>query len=118
MDVMPSGQQKTGRSKRRERERGASLPLVALSLVMVLMTTSVVIGLTVRVMDRAQAQAAADAAALAGVMEGRPGAERLAGANGGALVVFESSENAVRVVVTVDGWQAEARAERSLAFLD
>jgi len=101
-----------------KRQRGASLPLLALVLVLVLMTTSVIIGLTVRVMDRAQAQTAADAAALAGVMEGRAGAQRLAGANGGSLVVFESSENAVRVVVTVDGWKAEARAERSLRFPD
>jgi len=87
-------------------------------LVIVLMTTSLVIGLTIRVMDRAQAQAAADAAALAGVMDGRSGAERLAAANGGDLVTFEASENAVRVVVSVDGWKAEARAERSLAFPD
>lgn len=115
MDVVSSGELRTNRSRH---ERGASLPLVALVLVIVLMTTSLLIGLTVRVMDRAQAQAAADAAALAGVMDGRPGAERLAEANGGALVVFEASENAVRVVVTVDGWQAEARAERSLALSD
>lgn len=99
-------------------QRGASLPMVALVLVLVLMTTSVVIGLTARVMDRAQAQAAADAAALAGVIDGRASAERLAAANGGALVTFESSENAVRVVVAVDGWKAEALAERSLSFAD
>lgn len=102
----------------RGEQRGASLPLLALVLVVVLMTTSVVIGLTVRVMDRAQAQAAADAAALAGVMDGRAGADRLAAANGGAIVEFEASDNSVRVVVTVDGWRAEARAERSLAFPD
>jgi len=99
-------------------ERGASLVFLALVLAMVLMTTSLAIGLTVRVMDRARAQAAADAAALAGVMEGRAAADRLAGANGATLVVFESSENAVRVVVSVDGWKAEAQAERSLLLPD
>lgn len=99
-------------------ERGASLPLFAVVLVVVLMTSSLVIGLVVRVMDRAQAQAAADAAALAGVMDGRAGAERLAAANGGAVVSFEASDNSVRVVVSVDGWSAEALAERSLAFPD
>lgn len=99
-------------------ERGASLPLVALVLVVVLMTSSIVIGLTVRIMDRAQAQAAADAAALAGVMDGRAGAERFAAANGAALLEFERSDNTVRVVVIVDGWKAEARAERSLSFAD
>lgn len=99
-------------------ERGASLPVLALVLVVVLMTTSVVIGLTVRVMDRAEAQAAADAAALAGVMDGRAAANRLAAANGGAMVEFEATENSVRVVVMVDGWRAEARAERSLVLPD
>ncbi len=117
MDVF-GGEECESQAGRCNEERGASLLLLALVLVIVLMTTAVVIGLTVRVMDRAQAQAAADAAALAGVMEGRAGAERLAAANGGAVVSFEASDNSVRVVVTVDGWLAEARAERSLAFPD
>ncbi len=117
MDMF-GGEQHKARSGCCSEERGASLPLLALVLVIVLMTSGVVIGLTVRVMDRAQAQAAADAAALAGVMEGRAGAERLAMANGGAVVSFEASDNSVRVVVTVDGWRAEAIAERSLAFPD
>lgn len=100
------------------KQRGAALPLIALALAVMLMTTSVVIGLTARVVDRAQAQAAADAAALAGVMDGRPGADRLARANGGEVVIFEASDNAVRVVVEVDQWRAEARAERTLMRLD
>lgn len=99
-------------------QRGASLPLIGFVLAVMLMTTSVVIGLAVRVVDRAQAQSAADAAALAGVMEGRSGADRLARANGGALVSFEASDNAVQVVVQVDRWRAEARAERSLELSD
>lgn len=98
-------------------ERGASLPLLALVFAVLLMTTSVVIGLSIRVLDRAQAQSAADAAALAGVVEGRDGAQRFAAANGGELVAFEESDNAVLVVVVVDGWKAEARAERSLERL-
>ena len=95
-------------------ERGASLPLLALVLAVVLFTTSVVIGLSSRALDRAQAQAAADAAALAGVMDGQGAASRLAAANDAVLVLFEASDNAVRVVVEVDGWRAEARAERSI----
>ena len=99
-------------------QRGASLPLLAVVLAVVLMTTSVVIGLSARVIDRTRAQAAADAAALAGVMDGRRGADRLAQANGGVVVVFEASDNAVRVVVTVDGRRAEARASRTLESVD
>lgn len=120
MDGFAAEQPTTKQLKKEQHneERGATLAFLSLVLAMVLMTTSLVIGLTVRVMDRAQAQAAADAAALAGVMEGRAAADRLAGANGGTLVVFESSENAVRVVVSVDGWKAEARAERSLLLPD
>ena len=99
-------------------ERGASLPLVAMVLAVVLMVTSVVIGLSVRVIDRTRAQSAADAAALAGVVEGESGARRLAAANGGELVVFAADGNTVRVVVVVDGWRAEAVAERSLEIVD
>jgi len=95
-------------------ERGASLPLLALVLAMLLLVTSVVIGVSVRVLDRAQAQSAADAAALAGAVEGREGAQRYAVANGGRLVAFEETDNGVQVVVDVDGWRAEARAERRL----
>ena len=99
-------------------ERGASLPLVAMVLAVVLMMTSVVIGLSVRVIDRTRAQSAADAAALAGVVEGESGARRLAAANGGELVVFAADGNTVRVLVVVDGWRAEAVAERSLEIVD
>ena len=95
-------------------ERGASLPLLALVLAMLLVMTGIVIGVSVRVLDRAQAQSAADAAALAGAVEGRDGAERYAIANGADLVVFEEEDNAVRVIVEVDGRRAEARAERRL----
>lgn len=98
----------------RGNERGAALPLLALVLVAVVIGTAVVIGLTERVVDRTQAQAAADSAALGGVMEGRATAEQLAAANGGRLIEFERNGNAVRVVVEVDGWRAEARAERGL----
>lgn len=110
--------QRRRRAGRRNRERGASVPLLALVLAVVLITTSLIIGLAVRVIDRAQAQSAADAAALAGVVEGRAGARRLAAANGGSLVEFDHEANAVRVVVEVDGWRAEARAERSLEVVD
>lgn len=98
------------------RQRGAMLPMLAFLLVVVMVTTAVIVGLTERVLDRAQAQSAADAAALAGVMDGRAGADRLAAANRGTVVEFESADNWVRVVVVVDGRRAEARADRTLAF--
>ncbi len=96
-------------------QRGAALPLVALVLACLLVMTGIVIGVSVRVVDRAEAQSAADAAALAGVAEGRTAAERLATANGGVLIEFEAGDNEVRVMVEVDGRRAEARAERILA---
>lgn len=105
-------------AEHRSAERGASLPLLALALAVVVMTTSVLIGLSQRVLDRTQAQSAADAAALAGVVDGEAGAERLAAANGGELVSFEAEAGSVRVVVEVDGWRAEARAERTLEMPD
>lgn len=98
----------------RRNERGAALPLLSLVLVCMLVTTGIVIGVSVRAVDRAQAQSAADAAALAGVAEGREGAVRLATANGGVLTEFDVGDNEVRVVVEVDGRRAEARAERIL----
>jgi hypothetical protein len=60
--------------------------------------------------DRASAQTAADAAALAGVVEGRPGAEQLADENGAVLVSFEVHQGEVQVTVEVGSVRATARA--------
>ncbi|MCU1460200.1 MAG: hypothetical protein JWO37_275, partial [Acidimicrobiales bacterium] len=55
----------------------------------------------------------ADAAALAGAAEGRPAAEAVAAANGGRLVVYQSSGLLTTVVVAVGPARARATAERS-----
>ena len=60
--------------------------------------------------DRQRARAAADAAALAGVTDGRQGAAALAAANGATLVAWSESGDEVTVVVAVDGQRARARA--------
>lgn len=60
--------------------------------------------------DRQRARAAADAAALAGVIDGRDGAVALAAANGALLVAWSESGHEVTVVVEVAGQRATARA--------
>lgn len=67
--------------------------------------------------DASRARTAADAAALAGVSGGRPGAERLAGANGAAVVEFarSSSEGGVTVTVSVRVGDATSTARASNA---
>lgn len=51
--------------------------------------------------DASRARTAADAAAIAGVSGGRPGAERLAGANGATVVEFARSSSEAGVTVTI-----------------
>ncbi len=96
-------------------QRGSGLVVVAIgsALAAVLMLALVVLG--DRVIDGSRAQAAADAAALAGVVEGRSAAAELAGSNGARLVSFDEVAGVVRVVVEVDGRRAEATAERTVA---
>ena len=96
----------------REREVGQVLPLVA-ALMVVCGLAAIALGrLGERAAVRARAQAAADAVALAGAVEGRSGADRLAASNGGRLVSFVSDhDGGVRVDVDVGGVVARARAE-------
>lgn len=61
-------------------------------------------------LERQRARTAADAAALAGVSEGRSGAAELARANGGALVGWSTSGDEVTVIVRVGDRTATARA--------
>lgn len=101
------------------RDRGSMLVLTmlvgtALTAAVLLAIEPVLIGLV----DRQRAQAAADAAALAGVTDGRAGAAALAAANGGELVSWSQTGAGVagevavlvEVVVVVDGRRAAARA--------
>ena len=60
--------------------------------------------------DRQRAQAAADAAALAGVVDGRTAAAAIAAANGAVLVEWSEAGAEVTVTVVVDGVRAVARA--------
>lgn len=94
-------------------DRGQAVMLV-LALVAVMATAMVAAGRfgahTVRI---EQAQVAADAAALAGVVGGRPAAADLARRNGGVLVAFSSSGDDVIVSVAVGEATATARATRA-----
>lgn len=91
-------------------ERGSFLPLLALGLAL-LIVGALVLGTVGRaVTQRARAQAAADAAALAGVVEGREAAVELAQANGGTLISFEVDGRDTIVEVRVGRAMAQARA--------
>lgn len=97
------------------RERGQILPLVALLLALTA-GAAVLVAQVGRVVDeRARAATAADAAALAGAVEGRSGAEELARRNGAVLVAFRQEGPDTVVVVRVGRARAEARARRGVA---
>ncbi|MEM9131401.1 MAG: hypothetical protein AAGA59_01260 [Actinomycetota bacterium] len=86
------------------------LPIVGL---VVAVATAVSIGLGMiahRAVLRAETQAAADAAALAGVVEGRVGAADLADRNGAGLVRFVAVGTTVEVEVRRGGVRAVAAA--------
>src|SRR5690606_16081391 len=89
---------------------GQVLPLVLLLMAVAALGLVLVARSSSAAADRARAQGAADAAALAGAVEGRAGALRIAQANGGELVRFESDGEAVTVVVAFGEAQATARA--------
>lgn len=94
-----------------DRGQGVVLVLVVVTLVVVVMVAVARFGN--RVISSQQAQAAADAAALAGVVDGRIAAARLAEANGGVLRSFVAVGDDVIVVVEVAGERATARATRA-----
>lgn len=62
------------------------------------------------VIDAGRARTAADAAALAGAVEGRAAASRLAAANGAEVVSWAQSGATVTVTVRVGDAEATARA--------
>lgn len=64
-------------------------------------------------LERQRARTAADAAALAGVADGRGAAVELARANGGVLVAWSESNDVVTVTVRVGDRAATARATDS-----
>lgn len=86
---------------------------ILVTLVGLAVTTAVVTALVpilVELRERQRAVTAADAAALAGVIDGREAAVRIAAANGGVLVGWSERGRDVTVVVTVGGASATARA--------
>jgi Flp pilus assembly protein TadG len=89
---------------------GQAVPVVAAALALVMVLGLGAVRLAGVVTDRARAHSAADAAALAGVVEGRSGAERLAAANGGRVTAFERSGDEIEVRVRVGDAEATARA--------
>jgi len=98
-------------------DRGQAVPLVAvlLALAVVLLLAAGRLGRPVA--DAAQARTAADAAALAGTVEGRPGAVRLATLHGGELVSFTTFAGGVEVRVRVGTAAATARATATVEWL-
>jgi Flp pilus assembly protein TadG len=96
------------------RQRGQVAPLVALVMVVIGVVAYGTAVLGRSAIDRARAQTAADAAALAGAAADEGTARQLANANAGTLVSFERIGPDVRVVVTVGGIRAHARARRSV----
>jgi uncharacterized membrane protein len=97
----------------KQTEQGAVTVLVGVAMVLVAWFTLFVIDLGAAATDRARAQTAADAAALAGVLEGREGADELAQANDGRLVNFVDADDEVEVRVEVGQATATARAART-----
>lgn len=100
------------RTRSNAAEGGQVLPLVALALLIAAGALVVLAHLGRVASERAHAQTAADAAALAGVLEGRAAAEELAEANGAELVSFAVDGRDVQVVVEREGVRATARARR------
>lgn len=91
-------------------ERGQVLPLLVLLMMLGLILLVVGVRLAPVLDDAARARTAADAAALAGVVEGRPAAAAIAAANDGVLVHYERVGASVTVVVRVGLVSARARA--------
>lgn len=105
----------------RRRDQGQAVVLLLACVVVAVITMVAVVRLGARMVLREHAQAAADAAALAGVVGGRPAAARLAAANHGVLLSFRvvadpmdaSAAATVEVMVRVGGAVATARATRA-----
>lgn len=90
------------------------MPLLALAGAACLIGV-LLLGATLRrVVERAECQDAADAAALAGVAEGRTAADRLATANDAVVTSFDADGNVVELWVECGDVRAVASAERRL----
>ena len=90
--------------------RGQALPLLVVLMMLGLSLLVAAAHLAPVLDDAARARTAADAAALAGVVEGRTAAAAIAAANDGVLVEYERVGASVTVVVRVGVVSARARA--------
>lgn len=90
---------------------GQAVGLVVVMLLAVVLALGLVVLSAQLAMGSARAQTAADAAALAGAVEGRGAAERLADANGARLVAWSQFADEVSVRVAVGSVEASATAE-------
>ncbi len=98
------------RQRRANRDSGSVSLLLAVALVLAALVGYGVARVGGAAARSAAAQAAADASALAGAEDGRPGAERVAAANGSVLTGFVQDGLDVEVTVTRSGHTAVARA--------
>lgn len=96
-----------------DRDRGQAIALLLAVIVVAVVLTVAIARFSARLVDGRQAQLAADAAALAGVVDGREAAEQLAAANGAVLVDFVTVGADVIVEVRVGDQSAQARATRA-----
>ena len=85
--------------------------MVAVVLGVAVFVVMLIAELAVVAVRRAEAQTAADVAALAGVVEGRAGAEDLARRNGMTLLAYDDTGSVVHVTVGDGLIQASASAE-------
>lgn len=93
------------------RDRGSMTVLVTMvGAAMGLAVLTAITPVLGQVRHHQRAQAAADAAALAGVIDGRSAADSVARANGAALVAWSVRGDEVIVVVAVADQRATARA--------
>ncbi|MFV0259067.1 MAG: helicase/secretion neighborhood TadE-like protein [Acidimicrobiales bacterium] len=96
----------------RDRDGGAVTVLLAGVIGGAVALAMGVVSLAEFAVVRAETQTAADAAALAGAVEGRPGAQRIAAANGVDLITYDDRGDRVRVVVGRGMVSATAAASR------
>ncbi len=93
-----------------DREAGQVVPFMALVVMLAIVAILAVARVGSALDDSARARTAADAAALAGVVEGREAATDMAAANGGELLEFRSDGHTAWVEVRVGGATARASA--------
>lgn len=91
-------------------QRGQVVPLLAVALVLFGLLALGLVRVSTTVTHRSAAQAAADAAALAGVADGRDAATEVAEANDAEMIAYVDDGGEVQVTVERRGVRATARA--------